>query len=47
MVQVNIWDFQNGTKVKSLINKSFNISYYIVTIRETNMNLSVLQYKNY
>jgi len=46
IVWVDIWDFQNSTKAKSLINRSFNIGHYIVMIKETNMNLSILQYKN-
>ena len=44
---INIWDSQNGSKVKYLINKYFNIGHHIATIRGTNMNPRVLQYKNY
>ena len=47
VVWVNIWDFQNDTKAKNLINSSFNIDCYITTIRETNMNPDVPQYKDY
>ena len=32
--------------MKGLINKCFNIESYITTIRGTNMNLGILQYKN-
>jgi len=46
MVWVNIWDFQNGTKAKGLINRSFNIGCHITMIRNTNMNPSILQCKN-
>jgi len=46
IVWVDIWDFQNHTKAKLLINRYFNIEYYITTIRGTNMNPSILQCKN-
>ena len=32
IVWINIWDSQNGTKAKSLINRSFNIDCHVVTI---------------
>ena len=47
MVWVDIWDFQNNMKVKNLINRPFNIGCYIAMIRNTNMNPSILQCKNY
>jgi len=46
IVWVDIWDFQNHTKAKLLINRYFNIEYHITTIRGTNMNPSILQCKN-
>ena len=33
-------------KAKCLINRCFNVGHHIVTIRETNMNFSILQCKN-
>ena len=44
-VWVNIWDSQNSTKAKNLINRSFNIDH-IAMIKETNMNHYILQCKN-
>ena len=46
VIWVNIWDSQNSTKVKGLINRCFNIGYNIITVRGTNMNLGVPQCKN-
>lgn len=46
IVWINIWDSQNGTKAKMLINHSFNCGRYITTIRGTNMNSSVPQCHN-
>ena len=43
VIWVDIWDLQSNTKVKGLINKSFN---YITTICGTNMNPGVSQCKN-
>ena len=46
IIWVDIWNSQNDMKAKCLIKRYFNISYYIATIRETNMNPDVSQYKN-
>lgn len=46
VIWINIWNSQNRMKAKYLINRSFNINRYIATIRETNMNPGVSQYKN-
>ena len=46
IVQLNIWDSQNGSKAKLLINYFFNFSCYIATIRGTNMNPGISQYCN-
>ena len=42
VIWVDIWDSQNGTKAKYLINRCFNIGYYTATIRETNINPGIL-----
>ena len=46
IVWIDIWDVQSGHNTKMLINRCFNISNYIVTIRRANMNPSVPQCKN-
>ena len=46
IVWVNIWDSQNRTKAKTIINWQFNIGCYITTIYGTNMNPRVSQCKN-
>ena len=43
IVWLDIWDSQNGSKAKLLINHFFNYGCNIATIRGTNMNPSVLQ----
>jgi len=42
IIWIDIWDVQSRSKTKSLINQCFNIGRYIATIREANMNPSVL-----
>jgi len=46
IIWFDIWDSQNGSKAKLLINHSFNFGRYIATIRATNMNPGVSQYHN-
>jgi len=46
IVWVDIWNLQNSTKAKNLINKYFNVGYYIMTIWGVSMNSGVPQYKN-
>ena len=46
IVWLNIWDVQNNSKAKELINRYFNIRSYIAIIQGTNMNPDILQYKN-
>ena len=46
IIWINIWNVQNGNKVKKLINKYFNIGSYIATIRNVNMNPGRFQCKN-
>jgi len=38
VIWIDIWDSQNSTKAKSLVNRCFNIGQHIVTIHGTNMN---------
>jgi len=47
IIWVDIWDVQSRSKVKELINRCFNVGSYIATIKDANMNLGILQYKNY
>lgn len=42
VIWINIWDVQNDIKAKCLINRCFNISNYIATVKGTNMNTGVL-----
>ena len=46
IIWFDIWDTQNGSKAKLLINYSFNLDYHITTVRATNINPSVPQYHN-
>jgi len=46
VIWINIWDSQNGTKAKGLINRCFNIGRHIATIQGTNMNPGIPQCKN-
>jgi len=46
IIWFDIWDSQNGSKVKLLINYSFNFGRYIATIKVTNMNPRVSQCHN-
>ena len=46
VVWVNIWNSQNGSAAKNLINRHFNIGRYIATVRGMNMNPGVPQCKN-
>jgi len=46
IIWFDIWDTQNGSKAKSLINHSFNLGRHIATVRATNMNPGVPQYHN-
>ena len=45
IVWLDIWNIQSGSKARGL-NCYFNVGSYITTIKSTNMNLGVLQYKN-
>ena len=46
IIWFDIQDTQSSSKVKLLINHSFNLGKYITTIRATNMNLDIPQYHN-
>jgi len=46
IVWIDIWDIQSGKNVKMLINRCFNVSNFIATIRGANMNPGVPQCKN-
>ena len=35
VIWVDIWNSQNGTKAKCLINRYFNVGHYITTISQT------------
>ena len=41
IIWFDIWDTQNSSKAKLLINYSFNLGWYIAMIRVTNMNPGV------
>jgi len=47
IIWFDIWDTQNGSKAKLLINHSFNLGQHIATVRVTNMNPGVPQCHNY
>jgi len=46
IVWIDIWDVQSGKNAKMLINRCFNVSNFIATIRGANMNPRVPQCKN-
>jgi len=46
IIWFDIWDSQNSSKAKLLINHSFNFGRYITTIKATNMNPGVPQCYN-
>ena len=46
IIWFDIWDIQNGSKAKLLINHSFNLGRHIAMIRATNMNPGVSQCHN-
>ena len=47
IIWFDIWNVQSSSRAKDLINICFNIGNYTTTIQDTNMNLKVLQCKNY
>ena len=46
IIQIDIWDSQNSTKTRRLINRYFNFGYYVVTFHRTSMNPRMPQCKN-
>jgi len=46
IIWFDIWDTQNSSKAKLLINHSFNLGRHITMVRATNMNLGVPQCHN-
>ena len=46
IIWFDIWDTQNGSKAKLLINYSFNLGCHITMVRATNMNSGVPQCHN-
>ena len=46
IIWFDIWDTQNSSKAKLLINYSFNLGRHIATVRATNMNPGVPQCHN-
>ena len=46
IVWIDIWDVQSGHNAKMLINRCFNVSNYIATVRGANMNPGVPLCKN-
>ena len=46
IIWFDIWDTQNGSKAKLLINHSFNLGRHIATVRATNMNPGIPQCHN-
>jgi len=46
IIWIDIWDMQNGSNTKKIINRCFNVGSFINTVRSANMNPEVLQYKN-
>ena len=47
IIWINIWNMQNGTNTKKVINWRFNISSFITTVQSVNMNPGIPQCKNY
>ena len=46
IIWINIWDMQNGSNMKKIINRHFNIGSFITMICGANINLDVSQCKN-
>ena len=46
IIWFDIWDTQNGSKAKLLINHSFNLGRHIAMVRATNMNPGIPQCHN-
>ena len=46
IIWINIWDIKNGSNMKKIINRCFNVGSFITTVHSVNMNPRVLQCKN-
>jgi len=46
IIWIDIWDKQNSSKAKKIINRRFNVGSSIATVCRANMNSSILQCKN-
>ena len=46
IIWIDIWDTQNRTNTKKVINRRFNIGSFIATVQSANMNPSIPQCKN-
>ena len=46
VVWIDIWDNQNGSNTRKVINRRFNVRNIIATVRGANMNPGILQCKN-
>ena len=46
IVWINIWNMQNSSKAKTIINRYFNIGNFIAIVHGANMNPGILQCKN-
>ena len=46
IIWIDIWNTQNGTNTKKVINQRLNISSFIATVQGTNINLGIPQCKN-
>ena len=46
IIWIDIWNMQNNSKAKTIINRCFNIGSSIATVCEANINSSILQCKN-
>ena len=46
IIWINIWDTQNSSNARKIINRHFNVGSFIATVRGANMNPGVLQCKN-
>ena len=46
IIWINIWNTQNGTNAKKIINRCFNVGSIVTTIKGANMNPGVPQCKN-
>jgi len=46
IIWIDIWDTQNSSNMKKIINRCFNVGSFIAIVHGANMNLGVLQCKN-